>query len=1115
MAEPDDIFCDALELASPAERAAYLDQACADDADLRRRVERLLEAHAASDSFLAGGPAIAAAAAPSLTEAPLTVLGPYKLLEQIGEGGFGIVFMAEQQQPIRRKVALKVLKPGMDTRQVVARFEAERHVLALMDHPNIARVLDGGETPGRRPYFVMELVKGVPITEYCDQNHLSVRARLELFSSVCHAVQHAHQKGIIHRDLKPTNVLVTLHDGVPVAKVIDFGIAKATGQRQTDKTLFTNFAQMLGTPLYMSPEQAEMSGLDIDTRSDIYALGVLLYELLSGTTPFDSDRLRTLGFDEIRRIIREEEPARPSARLSTLGAGAGTVAANRGSDPRRLGQLCRGELDWIVMKCLEKDRNRRYETASALAADVQHYLRDEPVQACPPSAWYRLRKYARQHTRAVTAMAAVLLVALLGGAGLVISNVLIAQERDRTEEALEAAEANLLLAREAVDKMYTQIARDFGDQPGMQPFQRELLRDALRFYREFARRKSTDPLIRLETAYASLRVAQIDYMLGERRQQEQTCRAIIAELPALADEIPTEPRVRLVRGGAHRLLAQALADAGRRSEAEQATRHAVAQFATLTADYPRESAYQRLLAATCSSLGTLLHDRPGEADKYHRDAIELCEALVAGAPHRSENHEVLATSLLSRAQGLVEPGEITAYARAETALRRAIDVAQKTRGPTGRPFYQSIGPAAEALLGHLLAARGQPDQAEAAYRRAFAVAQTRAHLFPDVPSYWSTLCAYSVDLIRFLETNGRAAEAAPIKREAIDQVAKLAADFPEGMGDSTTEKWTWVNALGLLQRDLRDLSAAEKSFRKALALAESWAAPDAAEPGARRRLAEAHRNLAVVLQRAKHPQEAVAEYRASLVYWDWLAVRFPRETEYSYRQANVHNSLGIAQRSQSGAAERAVQHHRVALTLCERLVADYPKQPRYRAELVRSHYALGSALAIAGRYPDAEQALDQALAYLVPDTDRIPLGQDRQEIRRASILNELAWLRATRSDVESRDVAGALALAREAVALDRAKGAYWNTLGVAHYRADQWKEAIAALNKSMSLSGGGNSFDWFFMAMAHQKLGEHDQAATWHRRAVEWMDKHLAGNAELRRFRAEAEQRIGAPAKKE
>jgi WD40 repeat protein/serine/threonine protein kinase len=437
------IFGKALELSSASERAAYLDQACQGDSCLRAEVESLLQARQDASGFLAGADPATTLDQP-IVERPGTVIGPYKLLEQIGEGGFGVVFMAEQQQPLRRKVALKVLKPGMDTRQVVARFEAERQALAIMDHPNIAHVFDGGATASGRPYFVMELVRGVPITAFCDQNHLGVRERLGLFVDVCQAVQHAHQKGIIHRDLKPSNVLVTLHDDRAVVKVIDFGVAKAAGQQLTDKTLFTQFAQMIGTPLYMSPEQAQMSGLDVDTRSDIYSLGVLLYELLTGATPFDKERLRTAGYDEIRRIIREVEPARPSTRLSTLGEAGATASANRSSDPRRLSQLLRGELDWIVMKALEKDRNRRYESASAFAADVQRYLNDEPVQACPASAWYRFRKFARRN-KAVLATGSALGAAMLVTVGSLISavtvladsKVQVEQEQKETKSALD------------------------------------------------------------------------------------------------------------------------------------------------------------------------------------------------------------------------------------------------------------------------------------------------------------------------------------------------------------------------------------------------------------------------------------------------------------------------------------------------------------------------------------------------------------------------------------------------------------------------------------------------------------------------------------------------------
>jgi eukaryotic-like serine/threonine-protein kinase len=449
----ESIFALALEKLSPAERAAFVEAACVGHPTLLERVEGLLRSHEEAGDFLQSplAPATETFGPGQLSETPGSRIGPYKLLQQIGEGGMGVVYMAEQESPVRRKVALKIIKPGMDSAQVVARFEAERQALAMMDHQNIARVLDAGTTGSGRPYFVMELVHGVPITQYCDANHLTPRERLELFIPVCQAIQHAHQKGIIHRDIKPSNVLVTMYDDRPVPKVIDFGVAKAIEQSLTERTLFTQYGALVGTFEYMSPEQAELNAFGVDTRSDVFSLGVLLYELLTGTTPLEKQRLRQAALSELVRLIKEEEPPRPSVRLSGSGD-LPKIAAARKTEPARLSKLVRGEVDWIVMKCLEKDRTRRYQTANALARDVERHLKDEPVEACPPSTGYLLQKFTRKYRMpmAITACFAMLLLA-----GVVASTWQASRakraEREAVAHATEAAasERKAVIATEA------------------------------------------------------------------------------------------------------------------------------------------------------------------------------------------------------------------------------------------------------------------------------------------------------------------------------------------------------------------------------------------------------------------------------------------------------------------------------------------------------------------------------------------------------------------------------------------------------------------------------------------------------------------------------------------
>jgi serine/threonine protein kinase/tetratricopeptide (TPR) repeat protein len=684
------IFQVARRIQAAEARGAYLEQVCGQDRGLRDRLDALLRVYEQEQSFLEEPPAGPGASpivdVPPLAEGPGMVIGPYKLLEMIGEGGMGVVYMAEQTRPVRRKVALKIIKPGMDTRQVIARFEAERQALALMDHPNIARVLDAGTTESGRPYFVMELVKGIPITEYCDRNRLAIEDRLALFAQVCQAVQHAHQKGIIHRDLKPSNVLVTLIDGAAVPKVIDFGVAKAMGQQLTEKTLFTGFAQLIGTPLYMSPEQAEFSGADVDTRSDIYALGVLLYELLTGTTPFDAETFRTAAYDEIRRIIREQEPPKPSTRISTLEATATTVSANRRSDPRSLGKMMRGELDWIVMKALEKDRNRRYETPNGLVGDLRRYLNHEPVEAGPPSAWYRLRKYARRN-RVMLATAAAVATTLVAGAAIstwqaVRATRAEAKAGERAEEArlvldylvqdvFGAARPEKTRGRTlTVNELLTQGEKAIGARFAGRPLVEASARQALG--------ESFAPLGRVEEAQRQFRrVAEVRAaLLGPEHPDTLTAEGLLAD--ALREEFFLRYRPR--------------------PEVEPLARHVLeARRRVLGPEHPATLRGMTSLAQALRVVG-----KNNEALDLARQAFAL-QARVFG-PEDPETLDTLAVS-----GGTLS--ELGRWAECEAVLRQVLDIRLRTLGPDHEATLVSKTQVANAL-----SAQGRLDEAISAYR---------------------------------------------------------------------------------------------------------------------------------------------------------------------------------------------------------------------------------------------------------------------------------------------------------------------------------------------------------------------------------------------------------------
>jgi serine/threonine protein kinase/tetratricopeptide (TPR) repeat protein len=831
VSKPDEqaIFHAARRIEAPEQRRAYLESACGEEQGLRARVEALLRIHDEEQSFLRspveGRPA--SAALPT-GEGPGTFIGPYKLLEQIGEGGFGIVYMAEQRHPVSRKVALKVLKPGMDTRQVVARFEAERQALALMDHPNIAKVLEGGETASGRPYFVMELVRGVPLTDFCDQNHLSVRRRLELFVGLCQAVQHAHQKGVIHRDLKPSNVLVTLHDCTPVIKVIDFGVAKAIGQKLTDKTLFTGFAQMVGTPAYMSPEQAEMSGLDIDTRTDIYALGVLLYELLTGSTPFDKARLRTVAFDELRRIIREEEPPRPSARLSTLTDVAAAVSAIRGSDPKRLSRLFRSELDWIVMKCLEKDRTRRYETANGLARDVERYLRDEPVEACPPSTGYRLRKFARRHWRGLTSALAFVLLLVIGVVMLTFALAAVNRERHEKEAALEAEGKRRKQARAALDTMTSQIIEDWlVKQRVLLPDHKRFLQSVLRYYEEFATDTGQQEESRSGVAHAYARVGFLQNLLGQQKDAEaawQSSRDLYAGLVA---DFPHVAAYRQGLAKTYVSLGVLYRDTGRGRQAEEALGHGLIVHRSLAAEFPDMPDYQQGLTTNLINLGLLFRrlDRAKEAEEVYGQALAILKALVAKVPTEPIYQNQLAHTYLnlgvsldpmsgrSREAVLHNPGR---FQEAAKAFGQAVTILEQlaARYPT-EPNYRENLAISLNNLGNTLRDAGQHHEAETIFRQALTTRKQLVADFPGKPESRRGLAITLNNLGILLKNTDRAQEAEELYRQALEIQKKLAADFPE-LPDYQNEAAGAMVNLSRLLLARKELDGARRLLEEAL-----------------------------------------------------------------------------------------------------------------------------------------------------------------------------------------------------------------------------------------------------------------------------------------------------------
>jgi serine/threonine-protein kinase len=1102
LAELRAVFCEALEQPTTQERAAYLEEACRGKPELRARVEALLLAHRDAGGFLdepsraLDDTAVEERAAPELLG---TAIGPYTLLEAIGEGGFGIVFRAEQRSPVGRQVALKVLKPGMDSRQVVARFEAERQALALMDHPNIARVFDGGTSPAGRPYFVMELVRGLPITEFCKEHPGALRERLRLFIDVCRAVQHAHLKGVIHRDLKPSNVLVALQDGRPVVKVIDFGIAKALGQRLTDKTLSTGLAQVLGTPLYMSPEQAGLAGGDIDTRADIYALGVILYELLTGTTPFPRELLSGLSEDEMRRVIREEEPPTPSRRLRTTRASPTPPASSL------------QELDWIVMKALEKDRERRYESAGALAADVERYLRDEPVAAGPPSAWYRFRKFARRR-RGALATAAVLTGALiLVGGGFWWS--------ERRQAALAATEE---AQQEALDQEVNRATDEAEGLTGLAkwPEAQAAVERAVKLLAAVGRTQVPERLQELQKDVAMAQeldgVARWSDEFAVSHQQLDAAYARAFRTGGIdVEALTTDEAARRIRARSIRLeLLRALESWSRARR--RAGDRAIA---------PWQPLLEVVIAADSDAyrnrLRTLLTGRDSKG----------LEAMAATA----DVHRLPAVTLYLLGTGLAELG----------ATEQAISLLRAAQ----RQYPDS--PWLSEALGRLCYLARPPHYADAVrYLTAAAAARPRS--------------AYVADCLGLaLWRNGSAAEAVAefsraleLKPDLLDaqlgralayqrlgewdraraEFARLAAAEPGSAKD-------WYNrglAYGNLGQWDRARAAYSQAIEREARFAMAWAARGEACGHLGRwqeSLADCSRaiELDAGLASAWHDRGQAYEH---LGKWDLALAGYSKAIELDPRFAVAWAYRGGAY-SQLGQAERALADCSQAIELDPRLAGAWSNRGAAYLQVGQCE----KALADLSRAVELDPGL--AIAWTNRGGVHLNLGKTEQALADLSRAVELdpglvagwcnrglaygtlgKWDRALADyskaiELDPQDAAACYSrgtvygkLGRwdravldysKAVELAPKEKTYWSALGSAHYRADDCKAAVAALDKATQLGKGGDPLDWLYLAMARWKLGDKDQARQWYARAANRTEKDGPNNADLKPLRAEAE----------
>jgi serine/threonine protein kinase/tetratricopeptide (TPR) repeat protein len=1011
----------------PAQRAAFLDQVCAGQPALRAAVAALLQAHEAPANVLdeppAGLPQTGPYTPPDLVVNPVGSPAPgsvfacrFKLREKLGEGGMGVVFVADQLEPVQRRVALKIIKPGLDSSRVLARFEQERQALALMDHPHIAKVLDAGVSEAGQPYFVMELIKGVPFTRYCDDARLTPRQRLELFIPVCQAVQHAHQKGVIHRDLKPSNVLVGLYDGKPIPKVIDFGVAKATGPRLSQDSVYTEVGTLIGTLEYMAPEQAQLNNLDIDTRSDIYALGVILYELLTGSVPFSRKELKAAAFDEVVRILKEVEPPKPSTRLSGSGS-LPSIAAVRQTDPRKLTKLVRGDLDWIVMKCLEKERGRRYETANGLALELQRYLTEEPVLAGPPGATYRLRKFVRRNKGPMAAAALVLGVLLAGivgtSWGLLWANDArkaeteqrAAAQRSETDALVAAAkasqarlaeahqrglaEASAQQAREAaaaaekarqlaeaerdkaaqardrtrqvLDQMTSELTEDsLATQNELSTEQKRFLSEVLTYYREFAGEKADDPQTRARAAKAAYRVGLIQARLGRREEAAAAIGQARDEFAKLAAEFPAPATFREELATCHFQLGVLLRHLGKHGEARRACEAAMALWEKLAAAFPAEAPYRQKIAWSHNSQGNLLKDlaKFTAALEANRRAAGMQAALVADFPAEPAYRYDLAKSHNNAGLLLRELGRMD---EALKSVQEAVNLQDKLAAEfPGKPVYRKELATYYLNLATVLADLGKPGAALEANRAAVAVNEKLAAEFPAEATIRHNLASSHNNLGIGLDKLGKSGEALAAFRAALALWEKLTAELP------TVPHYRQClaiahNNLGQQFAQMGKGAEAGAAFRAAVAVQEKLAVDFPAVPGYRFELAKIHARFGRLLRDSGKPPEALESYRAAQALCEKLVGEFPAAPSYRAEVASCHEQIGYVL-LQWGKRAEGLSAYWTALALNEKLAAEFPAETSYRHKLGGCHYSLGFQLSKLGDRVEAVAAFQAALA---------------------------------------------------------------------------------------------------------------------------------------------------------